>query len=102
MKSIILILLFIPIGAYAEDSFVAENQRLQATETVQDKAETTRRYLPGEEVVTPTGKKVKVWSTEGPVSVSPAPEPFQQKPDANLSGTQIIIDAERRHRRGRN
>lgn len=34
------------------------------------------RFLPGEEVVTPTGRKLKVWSSEGPVKVNPAPEPF--------------------------
>jgi hypothetical protein len=38
-----------------------------------------RRIVPGETVETEGGKKLKVWSTEGPVSVGPAPEPFHNR-----------------------
>ncbi len=37
----------------------------------------TEQFLPGEEVVSPTGQKMKVWSTKGPVPVSRAPEPLR-------------------------
>lgn len=36
----------------------------------------TDNFLPGEEVVSPTGQKMKVWTTSGPVPVSRAPQPF--------------------------
>ncbi len=53
----------------------------------------TDRFLAGEEVITPTGKKVKVWSTEGPVPVSKAPQPFQDEVDQRLpDDTNIVID----------
>lgn len=52
-----------------------------------------RQFLPGEEVVTPTGQKLKVWSTEGPVSVSKAPDPFADPQRSGLPGdTHIIVD----------
>ncbi|MCB0344692.1 MAG: hypothetical protein KDD66_06230 [Bdellovibrionales bacterium] len=64
----------------------------------------TERFLPGEEVVTPTGKKMKVWSTEGPVPVSKAPEPFDD--DAQLRDVPVVIDydrgrSEKRHHESR-
>jgi len=33
---------------------------------------------PGEEIATKDGKKVRRWSTRGPVEVSPPPQPFDQ------------------------
>ncbi len=48
-------------------------------------------YLPGEEVVTPTGKKLKVWSTKGPVKVSPPPRPFDD-PSRSQLPPGIIVD----------
>lgn len=51
-------------------------------------------FLPGEEVVTPTGKKMKVWSTEGPVEVARPPEPFEDREKTVLDGSHIVIDAE--------
>lgn len=37
----------------------------------------TGKFLPGEEVVTSTGKKMRVWSTEGPVPVMQPTTPPQ-------------------------
>ena len=63
----------------------------------------TDRFLPGEEVVGPTGKKMRVWSTEGPVSVSQSPEPFEDTVEKRLpADTHIVIDPEDIRRRNRN
>ncbi len=52
----------------------------------------TGRFLPGEEVVTPTGKRMRVWSTEGPVPVTqPTPEAAPQG-NGLPAGTDIIVD----------
>lgn len=52
-----------------------------------------RHFLPGEEVVTPTGQKLKVWSTEGPVPVSKAPEPFSDPAKTQLPpNAHVIVD----------
>lgn len=59
----------------------------------------TGRYLPGEEVVTPTGKKVKIWSTEGPVPVSQPPEPWDDRSGWSNFQPNIVIDADRHHDR---
>lgn len=61
-----------------------------------DKAE---KLLPGETVVTPTGQRIKVWSTKGPVPVSRAPEPFAEKDGGLPSGVGVIVDVEERRRR---
>ena len=50
------------------------------------------RFLPGEEVVTPTGKKMRVWSTEGPVPVTQPPNPPYGAPGSLPYGTEIIVD----------
>lgn len=53
----------------------------------------TRKFIPGEEVITPTGKTVKVWSTEGPVPVSRAPRPFEDSAQSRLpSNTHLVVD----------
>ena len=49
------------------------------------------RFLPGEEVVTSTGQKMKVWSTKGQLHVSPPPKPFED-PSAQRLPSGIIID----------
>jgi len=62
-----------------------------------------RKLLPGEEVTTSSGKKMKVWSTRGPVPVSRAPEPFEDREKTVINGSNIIIDAETdEHRRPHN
>ncbi len=62
----------------------------------------TERFLPGEEVVTPSGQKLKVWSTKGPVPVSRAPEPFEDREKALLPNSHVVIDAEEIRRRRKN
>lgn len=52
----------------------------------------TEHFLPGEEVVTETGKKVKVWSTRGPVKVSPPPQPFDDPRKGHIGGANVIVD----------
>ncbi|RME61003.1 MAG: hypothetical protein D6780_02425, partial [Candidatus Dadabacteria bacterium] len=50
--------------------------------------ETSSRYLPGEEVVR-GGKRMRVWSTEGPVKVSNAPSPGTAAGDASNQPSKI-------------
>ena len=53
----------------------------------------TKNFLPGEEVVTATGKTVKVWSTEGPVPVRRAPEPFRDRAQGQFPrNAHIVVD----------
>jgi len=49
-------------------------------------------FIPGEDVVTPTGKKVKVWSTKGPVDVDRAPQPFDDPAHAQIPPG-VIVDS---------
>ena len=57
--------------------------------------------LPGEEVVTPTGQKIKVWSTKGPVEVDRAPEPFEDREKTVIDGAHIVVDHNRLRRNGK-
>ena len=65
------------------------DQEVQPPQEVQE-PEQPRDYLPGEEVITPSGKKLKVWSTRGAVPVSKAPEPF--KDDSLQGDLDVVID----------
>ncbi len=58
----------------------------------------TEQFLPGEEVVSPTGQKMKVWSTKGPVPVSRAPEPFEDREKSLLPEGGVVVDADRLRR----
>ena len=49
------------------------------------------KLLPGEEVVTPTGQRLKVWSTQGPVEVSKAPEPFDDEQEVD-EDIHVVVD----------
>ena len=60
---------------------------------------TTRQYndrlppiLPGEEVVTETGQKMRVWSSSGPVPVNPQPTPQQLPSGIGGAGVGVIVD----------
>lgn len=61
------------------------------------------QFLPGEEIVTPTGQKMKVWSTNGPVAVDRAPEPFEDREKSVLDNAAVVVDVDdnvkRHHRR---
>lgn len=48
--------------------------------------------LPGEEVVTQTGQRMKVWSSAGPVPVNPMPTPQQIFGDGDGAGLGIFVD----------
>ena len=53
-------------------------------------------FIPGQEVVDPSsGKRVKVWTTRGPVPVSQPPEPFATKPLPE--GVGVVIDGRPDH-----
>jgi hypothetical protein len=58
--------------------------------------------LPGE-VVNDSGRKMRVWSTAGPVPVSDAPEPWKEKVGGEESDVQVplgvIVDQHDKHRR---
>jgi hypothetical protein len=43
--------------------------------------------LPGEEVVTETGQRMRVWSSSGPVPINPPPQPQQLG-----GGVPVIVD----------
>ena len=56
----------------------------------------SNELLPGEQVTTPSGQKMKVWSTAGPVKVERAPEPFDDERKTLLNDANIDIDVEDR------
>lgn len=72
----------------------------QVADDDQDSKPTTRQndprlpaVLPGEEIVTETGQKMRVWSSAGPVPVNPMPTPQQIFGNGtNGGGLGIIID----------
>jgi hypothetical protein len=86
---------FFPAG-----SSLADGKQQDAAEPAEQVDESsanfkkTGRFLPGEEVVTTTGKKMRVWSTEGPVPVSRPPEPFEDREKSVLHNSHIIVDTE--------
>lgn len=60
---------------------------------------TTRQYnnrlppvLPGEEVVTETGQKMRVWSSSGPVPVNPRPTPQLLNGNGGNGFGGVIVD----------
>ena len=70
---------------------------------------TTRQYdprlpavMPGEEIVTETGQKMKVWSSAGPVPVNPQPTPQSLPGGANGAGVGVIVDTRDRYDHGPN
>lgn len=74
------------------ESRKAAKDRSKASETkASENYYKTDEFIPGEEVVTPTGDKIKVWSSRGPVPVSPPPQPFDD-PNQKIDPGQVIID----------
>ena len=99
-KTLIIVLtIFVITGIFFGLSFAESDEsanKLPEKPVDQSSAnyEKAKKLLPGEEVVTPTGQKLKVWSTEGPVPVSKAPEPFEDREKSVLDNPNIVIDAE--------
>jgi hypothetical protein len=89
VKTLFFVLCF-PIISLA-DSFEVPTAQIETKESANyNKSD---KFLPGEEVVTPTGQKMKVWTTEGPVKVSPPPQPFQAPEEQRpTKGTSVLID----------
>ncbi len=81
-----ILLCALPLLAVADDKVTIKTSK----PTSQPGDEERRDYLPGEEVKTKTGQKLKVWSTRGPVPVSPAPEPFDKKNE--IDNLEVIVD----------
>jgi hypothetical protein len=53
-------------------------------------------HVPGASVKTNDRRKeIRVWTTEGPVQVSPAPEPFKDKNDPKINNVDIIVPVQR-------
>ncbi|MCC6933437.1 MAG: hypothetical protein IT292_09310 [Deltaproteobacteria bacterium] len=78
-------------------AFDAHSQKVKSS----DSYEKAEDLLPGEEVTTPTGQKMKVWSTDGPVKVNRAPEPFEDREKTVIDDANIIVDMDSIHRRDR-
>ncbi len=91
MRLLLLLLLAAPFRVWADGS-PADTEPRRPTDQSSANFNKTQRFIPGEEVITPTGKKVKVWSSEGPVPVSRAPEPFEDR-EKSLIPDNVIIDA---------
>ncbi len=86
---ITLVLGLIPITALADSAPDAT-----APQESGNYDKTGKQLMPGEEIVTPTGKKMRVWNTAGPVPVQRAPEPFQKTPQEQglPNGLGVIVD----------
>jgi hypothetical protein len=70
-----------PLCGYADSGQLPQKGNPQLA-AVEHAATTTRQYndrlppvMPGEEIVTETGQKIKTWSSSGPVPVNRRPEP---------------------------
>jgi hypothetical protein len=77
--------------SYADGSQAVSRPRYQRP--------TTRQYndrlppvIPGEEIVTETGQKMKTWSSAGPVPVNRRPTPQTVGNGVSGSGIGVIID----------
>ena len=60
---------------------------------------TTRQYdkrlppvMPGEEIVTETGQRMRVWSSSGPVPVNAQPTPQSLPNGSTNSGIGLLVD----------
>ncbi len=92
MKKLFVLFVLLSVSkVFADSEFQVDAPNTVKTDTVnQDNSSAnfhkTKEFLPGEEVVTTTGKKVKVWSTEGAVKVNKAPEPFRDREREKIHG----------------
>ena len=73
---------------------IAAQAQMQASSNPKsENFDKTDKFLPGEEIASPTGQKMKVWSTQGPVKVSKAPEPFEDREKTVIPNGAVVIDA---------
>jgi len=56
--------------------------------------------LPGEEIVTETGQRMRVWSSAGPVPVNPRPTPQTLQGNNGYGGPSVIVDGRFDRREG--
>lgn len=89
LKSVtVFLMLFSAAHCFADGTSRSDGSKSDKSSANYKKAE---QLLPGEEVVTPTGKKMRVWSTTGPVPVSAAPEPFEKGQKVNIDDVNVIV-----------
>lgn len=85
------------------ETWTAKEKKLSTASSKEDLSSKnynkSKKLLPGEEVVTPTGQKLKVWSTKGPVPVSRAPEPFEDREKSVLNDAHVVVDVDASRRR---
>lgn len=89
-----LIALLVSVTCLVAGSAQADSGNADTNNPASGNYEKAEKLLPGEEVVTPTGQKMKVWSTEGPVNVDRAPEPFED-PNDQIGDVDVVIDGRR-------
>ncbi len=93
IKAIMMFFLAIAGGGVAHSFFIDPPSAFSVPPTAESKNyEKAKQLLPGEEVVTPTGQKIKVWSTVGSVPVEKASEPFEEEGPA-MNELDVEIDA---------
>lgn len=77
-------------------SFLIISPAYSLAESGEDDVKDVPEY-PGQQHEDKNGKTVKRWSTKGPVDVSQASEPFEQKTEKQIpSGVLINVDPQRR------
>lgn len=88
-----LFVLFIAAPVYGQQKQAGASSKAPGSSESYKK---TEEFLPGEEVRTGTGQVMKVWSTRGPVSVSRAPEPFEDREKTVINpNVGVIVDPRR-------
>ena len=84
------LILIVLVSLFFVSPVAAEQKKYEPTSNYKQSDE----YLPGEEVVTPAGQKMKVWSTKGEVKVHDLnPQPPGAYPRADVD---LVIDARKR------
>ncbi len=79
---------FGPISSYADGKSI--EQANQPTTRQNDPR--LPAVLPGEEVVTESGQRMRVWSSAGPVPVNPRPTPQTLQGNNGYGGPSVIVD----------
>lgn len=81
----------------------ADGDELHPSELHGRTTPTTRQYndrlppiLPGEEIETETGQRMRVWSSSGPVPINRQPTPASIENNVGNSGVGVIVDSRSR------